>query len=586
MIEPSLKESLDRGSENTDETVGRQELRHSFDWNHPLYAPVWAKRISRLAKIRGTPGALPALYLHYKSAPDGIASFINDWGVTVDPRNAGTDRPVIMPFVLFPRQREFVSWLIARWRGAEDGELVKSRDCGASWLAMAAAVSLCRFFDDLSIGFGSAIKTKVDNAGDPDSLFYKGRMFIRYLPREFRGPWNEKTCSADMRIIFPDTHSSITGECGDKIGRGGRKSIYVVDEFAFVERPKLVDANLIANTDCRIEMSSVNGTANVFAERARGGRIARFDFHYRDDPRKVNAATGELYTKFAEKRDKADPVIWAQEYECDFLASVEGIIIPQEWVQAAIGAAAKLGIVPSGVRRGAFDVADQGKDKLCYGTRHGIEINHIESWSGKGSDIFQSVQRAFGIADDHSVDEWCYDADGMGASVRGDAKRVNDDRAKRNKESPRLSPLKLYRVAPFRGSGAVKNPESAAPGTERKNLDFFENFKAQAWWSLRQRFLLTFRTVTGVTKEYNPSDLISISRDLPELQRTCSELSQPVRAWSKSGKMMIDKTPDDVASPNNADVCMMLFGYEKPPMRISSGLVLRTAVNDDDGEDE
>lgn len=553
------------------------KLDPEFNWENPDYKPILVKRINRLAKLRSDPKYLQACRVYYKHH---IADFIEDWGVTVDPRNAGSDKPIVMPFKLFPKQREFIEWIIERWRashkGNGDGVMVKSRDCGASWLAMATSVTMCLFYDDISIGFGSAVAAKVDNAGDPDSLFYKGRMFLRYLPREFKDGFDEKKHSKQMLLEFPRTRSTIGGECGDKIGRGGRKTIYFVDEFAFVERPKLVDANLSANTNCRIEMSSVHGTANVFAERARGGLIKRFDFEYRYDPRKCILETRELRPWFKEKKASMDPVVWNQEYECDFLASVEGIIISQEWVEAAIGAHEKLGITPTGLRRGAFDVADQGKDKNCYVSAQGILIDFIESWSGKGSDIFKSVERAFRLADEYKDDGFDYDGDGMGAGVRGDSRKIAEAREVANTEQRRLHRADTYRalrIAQFRGSAAVADPEMKAPGTDRKNIDFFENYKAQCWWSLRCRFLATFRAVTGETKTYDPSALISISRTLPELTRTKSELSQPVWTWSKTGKMMIDKTPDEVASPNNADAIMMRFGYRRPPLKITQDLL-------------
>jgi phage terminase large subunit len=533
----------------------------ALDFAHPDYHPIWTARLQRRARmLQGGAVAIEAMRQHYRTIDlakgiCGPADFINDWGVTVDPRNAGTGLPVVMPFVLFPRQREFIEFLCDRWVAQDDGILVKSRDCGASWLAMGFSATLCLFWQNITIGFGSATEDKVDRSGDPDCLFYKGRMFMRYLPVEFKGQWDSKKNSAHMRLDFPDSESSITGDAGDRIGRGGRKTMFFVDEFASVERPKLVDANLVANTNCRIEMSSVMGTANVFAERARGGKVKRFDFHYRDDPRKT-----EEWVKT--KKAKTDPVVWAQEYECDFLASVEGIIISQEWVQAAIGAAKKLGIEVTGIRRAAYDVADRGIDKNCVGARTGIELNFIKSWSGKGSDIYASVEEAFRICDDLKLDGFDYDGDGMGAGVRGDARKVNEKREEDRKP--------VLRVDQFRGSAAVDNPDALATGTNRTNKDFFENYKAQCWWSLRQRFLNTYRRVNGLPCD-DPDNIISIDPNLDELTKTCAELSQPVWTWSKSGKMMIDKTPDEVASPNNGDTVMMLFGG-RPPMEFPDEL--------------
>lgn len=542
-----------------------------FDWYQPDYRPIWAERVKRLARLRADKGLLAATKVYYKEA---IADFINDWGVTVDPRNVGSPRPVIMPFVLFPQQRAFIDWSVDRWRKRDNGVMVKSRDCGASWLAMGVSVTMCLFWDNVTIGFGSAKEDKVDRSGDPDSLFYKGRMFVQYLPRDYLGAWDIKKHNAHMRLLFPDTESSITGEAGDNIGRGGRKTMYWVDEYAIVERPKLVEANLIANTDCTIEMSTVAGIANVFAEHARGGIMTRFDFDYHDDPRKVDPVTRELRKEFALKKTKADPTIWAAEYERDFLASAEGIIIPQEWVQAAIGALQKLGIVPTGERRAAYDVADAGKDKNCFGSAYGVELQHIESWSGSNSIIYKSVERVFRECDARKIDAFDYDGDGMGAGVKSDAFKINEDRESKG--------LKMLIAMMFRGSAAVMDPENFCPGTDRLNKDFFENYKAQSWWALRQRFRLTWEAVTnGAT--FDPSDIISISPELPELTKTCSELSQPIWTWSKSGKMVIDKTPEDVASPNNGDTVMMLFPYARPNMQISEEILAMFGGGGDDG---
>jgi len=90
-----------------------------------------------------------------------------------------------------------------------------------------------------------------------------------------------------------------------------------VDESAHLERPQLIDANLSANTDCVIHMSSVNGNANAFYEKAHNPNIHRFDITWRDDPRK----TLEWYE---EKSRTLDPLIVAAEIDCDFSASTEG----------------------------------------------------------------------------------------------------------------------------------------------------------------------------------------------------------------------------------------------------------------------
>ena len=286
-------------NEQIRDVIDATEIKLAFDWRNPDYGSMWKKRINRLARIRNPEpdpvtkitGAtyLQALKIYY---PTHKADFIDDWGVTVDPRNVGSTRPILMPFVLFPKQRDFVRFidegLEMSQHGSGDGILVKSRDCGASWVAMAYAITLCLFYKNMTVGFGSAKQDKLDRSGDPNCIFYKGRKFIQYLPTEFRGNWSAKKHTAENRILIPHMDGAVIGEAGDNMGAGGRAAVYFLDEAALVERPKIVDAALSNVTRCRIEMSSVRGIDNVFAQRARGGKIRRFDFHYSYDPRKVN----------------------------------------------------------------------------------------------------------------------------------------------------------------------------------------------------------------------------------------------------------------------------------------------------------
>src|SRR6185369_7016634 len=101
--------------------------------------------------------------------------FINDWAVTVDPRNAERNLPVLVPFLLFPKQRELVDAILGAWRSSTGLAMPKSRDVGASWVAMALSCTMGLFMRNFMVGVGSAKEDKVDRAGDPDTLFYKAR---------------------------------------------------------------------------------------------------------------------------------------------------------------------------------------------------------------------------------------------------------------------------------------------------------------------------------------------------------------------------------------------------------------------------
>jgi len=548
-----------------------------FDWNDPTHiAAEFSRRAEVLAKIRAdTSGKLlSALKTHYLHNP---ADFINDFGMTFDPRNGPNGLPSVLPFKLFPKQREFVEWVDRLRRQGAKGMADKSRDMGFSWLLVSTAATLCLFGTQMTFGFGSRDEDSVDEGGNPDSLFWKLRFFVENLPEEFRGDWDRKKHSAHMRVSFPSTGSVITGDAGKNIGRGGRSQVYVVDEAASLEHPLLVEAALSANTNCRIDVSTPRGMGNPFAQKRHGGKFPVFSMHWREDPRKTNPVptypilnadgepTGQLETWYEKQVRELDPVTLAQEVNLDYTASATGVLIPSEWVQAAVDAHLRLGIEVTGAKRGALDVADEGVDHNALAERRGILVDDVTSWSGEGSDIFATVAKAFGMCDEAGIDVLDYDADGLGAGVRGDARVINEKRAAKIK------------VEPFRGSGAVFKPEDPIPSAvpvgksdrserknERRNKDYFKNAKAQAWWNLRVRFMRTHRALAmhaageNWREAYDEDDLIALNGKMREIVKLTMELSQPTADHS-TGKVVIDKAPAGTRSPNLADAVMIAF---------------------------
>lgn len=530
-------------------------LPFPFDFKKPDYVAVFHWRLERLQRIRADPSTLVALFAYYKVHP---AQFITDWGTTFDPRNVERGLPALIPFLLFPRQEEWVDWFMKCWKEQRPGLTDKSREMGLSWLMVATASTLCTFNDGVVAGFGSRKEEYVDKKGDPKALLYKAREFIRHLPLEFRGSWDERKHAPYMRIQFPDSGSIITGESGDGIGRGDRASFYFVDESAWLPRPELVEASLSQTTNCRQDVSTPHGKNNPFGRKRFAGKIDVFSFHWRDDPRKDQA----WYDKKCHDID--DPVVIAQEIDLDYNASLEGVLIPAKWVEACLDAHIKLGIDPKGIRHAALDIADEGKDKNAFGGRYHILIEHMEEWTGKDSDTLESVERAFRYCDMHNYDTLRYDADGLGAGTRGDARSINKNRENNGRQK--------INYLPHQGSGSIINPtgnpfqlagEHKDGDKGRTNEDFFENYKAQSYWALRTRVKLTYRAVIeGLPVD--PDDILSISSCIPLHRKLMTELSQPtIEINPKTGKMLINKTPDGAKSPNLADTAMMLFAPEK-----------------------
>lgn len=542
-------------------------LPFAFDFRNPDYAQVFAWRAERLERLRARPELLPALLAHYRDNP---AQMIVDWGCTFDPRNAERGLPPIIPFILFPKQIEWVDWCMAHWRGQEGGQVVKSRDMGLSWLTMALACVLAITRDDLVIGFGSRKEEYVDKIGSPKSLFHKGRMFVNLLPPELRGGFNLQNTAPHMRLMFPNTGSALVGEAGDGIGRGDRASIYFVDEAAFLERPQLVEASLSQTTNCRIDVSTPNGPSNPFAEKVRSGKHDVFRFHWRDDPRKDDAW-------YAKQCEKLDPVTVAQEIDINFEASVDGVLIPSAWVQSAIGADVKLGIDMRGEKLTALDVADQGKDTCAQGKRDGLVLDDLDEWRGKTTeDIYGTTQRAFENCDRWQTPFLRFDSDGLGAGVRGDGRVLNEQRVATGRRE--------ISVESFHGSGEVldKDLEFIKGYTDdngqyhpgRTNGEFFENYKAQCYWSLRDRFRATHEAVTE-GKEFSVDELICLSPSLPHLEKLTAELSQPTYKKSARGKVIVNKAPDGTKSPNLADMAMMLFALQSSARAPKSRVFMR-----------
>jgi len=538
-----------------------------FDWKQPDYSAVIKDRMRRLQRLRDDP-KLPGQVLRvYRDEPWRL---IQDWGVTFDPRNVERGLPAAIPFILFPRQIEWCQWVLERWKAQEPGVTDKSRDLGMSWCAVAVACSLAITHYGFTAGFGSRKEEYVDKIGSPKSLFWKAREFLRFLPAELRAGHDPKIHAPHLRLAFPTTGSTITGEAGDNIGRGDRASIYFVDESAHLERPQLVEASLSATTNCRIDISSANGMGNPFAQK-RFSYPARqvFTLHWRDDPRKDDA--------WYEKQIlQLDPVTVAQEIDINYAAAVEGVIIPNSWVQAAIDSHLALGLTDSGERLAALDVADEGVDLNAFASMKGCVLDFLSEWSGVGSDIFHTTVKSFGLCDELDLSTLWYDADGMGAGVRGDAAEINRQRkadAVRNSRVPRS-----VAINPFRGSGAVEHgTKPIEPGADRTNEDYYKNFKAQSWGRTRRRFRETFRARTEPGYKYDPADIISISSSIPATLRNklISELSQPTWGPDATGKMVVNKKPDGTRSPNLADAAMIVISGAKRRMVISDKALAR-----------
>ncbi|MCZ6898282.1 MAG: TerL protein [Betaproteobacteria bacterium] len=510
-----------------------------IDYNNPDYTEILKQRCELLAKLRGDKKLLIAYKIHYKSNP---WDFINDWGMTFEPRNIEKGLPSVIPFVLFPRQIDFLKWIHAKWQNGDRGLAEKSRDFGLTWLCGSYAASMCIFNNGFTTGFGSRKEALVDKKGDPKCIFEKIRFFIDYLPKEFRPKmYDEKQHATFMKITLGD--STITGEAGYDIGRGARMSIYFVDEAAFIERQESVDAALSQTTNCQIDVSTPNGNGNLFFKKRHKGNIDVFTAHWRDDPRK-----NDLW--YAKQKKEQDEVTVAQEIDIDYNASVENIFIPAKWVQACIDAHIKLGFQPTGADVVSFDPADTG-DARAIGHRKGVVT--LEAKSRKDGDITDAMPWAFELAENVKADVFVYDADGMGApSMKLYLNRAADG--------------KKMNIIPYHGGAKIYRPGEKYKD-DKLNKDKFVNRRAQSWMNVRDRAEKTYLAVNG--EYHNPDELISISSKCSEVTALCAELSGPLRIYNNAGKIGVESKERmksrGVDSPNLADQFIYSYDPESVP---------------------
>ncbi|MGL5923894.1 hypothetical protein [Chroococcidiopsis sp.] len=444
---------------------------------------------------------------------------------TYDPRQ----KPAMIPVRLFPKQREYLDWRCDRRVNKENGVIEKSRDAGVTYMNLFHHLHCWLFEDGYKGTFGSRVENLVDKRGDPDCIFEKMRMTLRWLPtwmlpQSFN--WNKH--DNYMRLVNPDRDSTITGQGGSNMGRGGRSTVYDVDEFAFVEHAASVDAAISSNSDCIFYTSTPQGIGNLFYQKRFSDDYQVFTIKWQDDPRKSQ----EWYE--AQKR-KFDPVIIAQEIDLDYSASIEGIYIPGEWVRAAIN----LVVAPVGKESAGLDVATSGKNKTVLIIRRGPKILDIHDW--QGLDGTQTTYKTKEILETRGCPHLNFDADGSGEAITGPLSNMTDLH---------------FTFTPLRGASS---PSDIYWETEQKtSKQKFHNKRAELWGIVRDRFRKTYDYVhNGIY--YPEEELISI----PNHPHLIAQISQPLRKWTAAGKILIESKEDmrkrGVNSPDYADALAYVF---------------------------
>lgn len=461
------------------------------------------------------------------SMREHIADWICDWIFTADPRNSALGLPVMIPWVLWPRQVEAIEWIYTLYLNQKRGMMEKSRDMGATFLFCAVMLHEWQFSENFGGGIGSNKFESVDTKDNPKSVFSKLRSVLYsqptwMMPKGFCGV-NDKVGN----LVNPANGSNIAGEGGDNIGRGDRRSMYLVDEAAFLENPAAADQALSQTTNSQFDLSTPNGR-NHYGQKRFAGKTPVFTFNWRDDPRK-NQEWHDVQVA------ELDSVIVAQEIDISYDSSVEGLFIDPKHIQAAINFPAPI----FGTKAAGLDVAAGGKNKSSLARRHGIRAT-VVTWNyDNGVDL---TYKAIDECNSSGMEYLNYDKIGVGHAVHSTITRTE-------------RPMNFRAYAVDSGDAASDNyyPEFQCTGKE-----IFRNMRTEMWYSVARRFEKTYEHVKGV-RQYPLEELISIENN----GTLIAQLASPKKFRLDNGKIALESkeamAKRGVESPDEADALVMAF---------------------------
>ena len=191
-----------------------------------------------------------------------------------------------------------------------------------------------------------------------------------------------------------------------------------------------------------------------------------------------------------------------------------------------------------------LDVADSdgGGDKNAYAVRRGPCLLHAEQWAS--SDQGATTRRADAACREYAASALYYDRQGVGAGVR--------------------TYLREMGTLPYAARGVSFGGKVNGPKVQYtrgvSNEDFFSRVNAQLAWAPRQRALRTRRLMAG--EDINPETCLFIDPSIPRLEELLTQISQPEREEDISGRVKIEKCPEDAPSPDLYDAFALSFAFD------------------------
>lgn len=305
-----------------------------IDYLHPPKDPqenlLWRVQLNQ--SVADNPN-LAALIIEYCAR--NIEYYFDGFCWTYDPREVKPHKP----FILWPRQREFLCWFEDKYQLSQRGEKInigvdKPRGVGVSYLILGWMDHHFKFHD-FSARIGSRKEDFVDKKGDMDALFPKIDYQNERQPSWFLDAIGAMTRS-HMLLKFADTSktNSIVGESANPdFGRGGRKNAALFDEFGFWDWARSSWESSGESTNFRIAVSTPPeaGHDSHFWKllNNKAGKVYIFPFNWDDVP-------GRDQKWLAQSRATKSEEEFAREVMKSFEGTTVGKVYAQSFRQVII----------------------------------------------------------------------------------------------------------------------------------------------------------------------------------------------------------------------------------------------------------
>lgn len=257
------------------------------------------------------------------------------WLFEPRPSEAGLSAGKVIPFI--PWVHQVPAWTeLERWMGFKDVGMLKSRAEGASWMICLLLLHKWLYVDMFAAGLVSKDEDAVDNPINPDSLMWKMDWQLEQLPRWMmpkpkdhdvvRDKWGIRRTTNTHTLMNLVNKSTIVGfAASPNVGSGGRKTVFVMDEFAKFPRSGRPPADQACVdsvqhvTNSRIMISTPFGPDGAYYRiMNHNSDVVKIELHWSQNPTRVIGAYRVSIDKFSKRHvELEDKQYWlerAQKY--------------------------------------------------------------------------------------------------------------------------------------------------------------------------------------------------------------------------------------------------------------------------------